>query len=55
MPPIFDRFHRAPDTRARKHEGTGIELALVQELAQLHGGAIKKPATGQRASVSIVT
>lgn len=37
---IFDRFHRVPNVRARSHEGSGIGLALVQELARLHGGEI---------------
>ena len=35
---IFERFHRVKHMRARTHEGTGIGLALVQELARLHGG-----------------
>jgi signal transduction histidine kinase/FixJ family two-component response regulator len=35
---IFERFHRTKTTWARSHEGTGIGLALVQELARLHGG-----------------
>jgi len=35
---VFDRFHRVRGVRARTHEGTGIGLALVQELARLHGG-----------------
>ena len=38
LPRIFERFHRVPNTRSRTHEGTGIGLALVQELVRLHGG-----------------
>ena len=37
---LFERFHRVPNARSRTHEGTGIGLALVQELAKLHGGTI---------------
>ncbi len=37
---IFQRFHRVRGARGRTHEGTGIGLALVQELVRLHGGEI---------------
>jgi PAS domain S-box-containing protein len=37
---VFDRFHRVEGTRARTHEGAGIGLALVRELARLHGGEV---------------
>jgi len=40
VPRIFERFHRVPNARSRTHEGTGIGLALVQELVRLHGGTI---------------
>ena len=41
LPRIFERFHRIRGTRSRTHEGTGIGLALVQELARLHGGEVQ--------------
>jgi signal transduction histidine kinase len=40
MPRLFERFHRVENARGRTHEGSGIGLALVQELVHLHGGAI---------------
>jgi signal transduction histidine kinase len=41
LPRVFERFHRIKGIRARTHEGTGIGLALVQELVRLHGGCIE--------------
>ncbi len=40
LPHLFDRFHRVEGARGRTHEGTGIGLALVQELVKLHSGTI---------------
>jgi signal transduction histidine kinase/DNA-binding response OmpR family regulator len=40
LPRVFERFHRIEGTRARTHEGSGIGLALVQDLVGLHGGRI---------------
>ncbi|PPQ31286.1 hypothetical protein CCS01_17590 [Rhodopila globiformis] len=40
LPRIFDRFHRIEGQRGRTLEGTGIGLALVNELVRLHGGTI---------------
>ncbi|MGA8874016.1 MAG: ATP-binding protein [Candidatus Korobacteraceae bacterium] len=42
---VFERFHRIESTRARTYEGTGIGLALVQELARLHGGSVSVEST----------
>ncbi|NOK18100.1 ATP-binding protein [Corallococcus carmarthensis] len=40
LPHIFERFHRVENARSRSHEGSGIGLSLVQELAKLHGGTV---------------
>jgi len=37
---LFERFHRVEGQRSRSFEGSGIGLALVQELVRLHGGDI---------------
>lgn len=40
LPRLFERFHRVEGARGRSFEGSGIGLALVQELVRLHGGEI---------------
>jgi PAS domain S-box-containing protein len=40
LPHLFERFHRVEGARGRTYEGTGIGLALVQELARLHRGSV---------------
>lgn len=37
---LFERFYRIEGQSGRTHEGTGIGLALVQELVKLHGGTV---------------
>ncbi|MGA7538953.1 MAG: ATP-binding protein [Steroidobacteraceae bacterium] len=41
LPRLFERFHRVEGTAGRTQEGSGIGLALVQELVKLHGGKIE--------------
>lgn len=40
LPKLFQRFHRVRGAEGRTHEGSGIGLALVQELVRLHGGEV---------------
>ena len=40
LPKLFERFHRVAGSHGRTHEGSGIGLALVQELVKLHGGTV---------------
>ncbi|GGK90193.1 SpoIIE family protein phosphatase [Mangrovihabitans endophyticus] len=54
QPMLFDRFHRIADTWSRSHEGTGIGLALVRELAELHGGSAAATSELGRGSVFTV-
>ena len=56
LPRLFDRFHRVEGARGRSFEGTGIGLALVQELIRLHGGEItvaSAPGRGSAFTVSL--
>jgi signal transduction histidine kinase/DNA-binding response OmpR family regulator len=41
LPRLFERFHRTEGVGGRTQEGSGIGLALAQELIRLHGGTIE--------------
>lgn len=40
LPRVFERFYRVEGARARAYEGSGIGLAMVQELVRLHSGSV---------------
>lgn len=40
IPHLFERFRQAEGSVNRSYEGTGLGLALVRELMELHGGQI---------------
>ena len=54
VPRLFERFYRVENARGRTHEGSGIGLALVQELVKLHGGSITaESVVGQGTSFAV--
>ncbi len=56
LPRLFERFHRIEGAQGRSYEGSGIGLALVQELVRMHGGTIRvesSPGAGSRFIVAL--
>lgn len=55
LPHLFKRFHQADSSFTRKHEGTGLGLALVSELVKLMNGHITVESTPGQGSLFTVT
>jgi PAS domain S-box-containing protein len=55
LPHVFDRFHRVEGRAGRSVEGTGIGLALVREMVELHGGAASVDSTPGQGTVFTVS
>jgi len=55
LPRLFERFYRVVGTQARTQEGSGIGLALVQELVRLHGGTVQVTSQVGEGSAFMVT
>jgi len=55
LPHLFQRFRRIDGAPRRSHEGSGIGLALVQELVEMHGGSIRAESVLGEGSTFFVT
>jgi signal transduction histidine kinase len=55
LPRLFERFHRIEGARARTQEGSGIGLALVQDLVKLNGGTISVTTEEGRGTTFVVS
>jgi signal transduction histidine kinase/DNA-binding response OmpR family regulator len=55
LPRLFERFYRIEGARARTHEGSGIGLALTNDLVRLHGGHCQVESTPGRGTTVTVT
>ncbi len=50
---IFDRFYQIDGESTREYEGTGIGLALVKDLVELHHGDVKVKSTTAKTTFTI--
>src|SRR5260221_8500389 len=47
LPHIFEQFRQADSGSARQHGGLGLGLAIVRNLAELHGGTVYAASGGK--------
>ena len=55
LPHLFERFHRVEGAKGRTIEGTGIGLALIQELVRMHEGSVRVASEVGRGSTFTVS
>jgi signal transduction histidine kinase len=56
LPHIFDKFYRITDNeQVRDITGSGLGLALVKEIVEIHGGSVKVRSTLGKGSIFTIT
>jgi signal transduction histidine kinase len=56
LPKLFQEFTQLDASLARRHQGTGLGLALTKRIVELHGGTIQAQSAGEgQGSTFIVT
>ena len=55
LPKVFDKFFRSSDPRVQEEAGTGLGLALAQEVIHLHGGELTVESVPDQGSTFLVT
>ncbi|WP_299459007.1 two-component regulator propeller domain-containing protein [uncultured Microscilla sp.] len=54
LPFVFDRFYQVDGSNTKNYPGTGIGLALVKELVELHEGSIEVKSQENKGSTFVV-
>ena len=55
LPHIWSRFYQADRTRSSEQSGVGLGLAMVKEIAELHGGSVRAESHIGQGSIFTVT
>jgi hypothetical protein len=47
LPFVFDRFRQADPSTTRRHGGLGLDLSIVKNLVEMHGGSVRMKSPGE--------
>ena len=52
---IFEEFFRADNAKKLEHDGSGLGLSIVKQIAEIHGGQITVTSNENRGSTFLFT